>query len=457
MVAGAKGHEAKRPAWDLIDDATKKAAEDFRGSFSGFERNRLFVACPGLDRRVEAGAPLGLDFDHDGRAVAPIDVDGDGDLDLALLSLQGVQLLLNTSPPRSWARLTMRATETEPSALGAEVTVRAGGHAQLDRVQLTAGFHTQVSPELHFGLGTAETFDVEVRWPSGKVEQHRGLAAKRRYTLLEGGPIATPRPLPAWPEATRPVVGRRFDATVTVDGLDGEPAPLAAAGPVLVNFWAPWCEGCDREMPALAALGRRGALRVVGVSAETKDLASVSAFLARHGVDYPQRLANDAAVTSFFGAEGEMTLPASFLFDGAMRLRRTWFRRVDVDEIEAALADAPVSAADYTAQATMWQNAGDNVSALQAMREAARMDPDDLVTQFNLATAASIARQFDESERALRFVLSRAPKHVLAWEVLVKTLDGSGRPKAARAAAKEGLDRLPHHPFLKTYLEESER
>ncbi len=152
-----------------------------------------------------------------------------------------------------------------------------------------------------------------------------------------------------------------------------------------------------------------------------------------------------------------MTLPASFLFDGAMRLRRTWFRKVDVAEIEAALADAPVSAADYTAQASMWQKAGDNVSALQAMREAARMDPDDLVTRFNLATAASVARQFDESEKAVRFVLARAPKHVLAWEVLVKTLDSAGRVKAARTAAKKGLRNVPKHPFLTKYLLEGER
>jgi hypothetical protein len=40
---------------------------------------------------------------------------------------------------------------------------------------------------LHFGLGSAEKIDsLEVRWPSGKIETFKNLAADRFYTLLEG-------------------------------------------------------------------------------------------------------------------------------------------------------------------------------------------------------------------------------------------------------------------------------
>ena len=51
-------------------------------SFSGYERNAFFLnaqAGTGVAGYLEAGFPAGLDFDHDGRAVAPLDVDGDGD------------------------------------------------------------------------------------------------------------------------------------------------------------------------------------------------------------------------------------------------------------------------------------------------------------------------------------------------------------------------------------------
>jgi hypothetical protein len=40
---------------------------------------------------------------------------------------------------------------------------------------------------LHFGLGSAEKIEsLEVRWPSGKVETFKKLAADRFYALLEG-------------------------------------------------------------------------------------------------------------------------------------------------------------------------------------------------------------------------------------------------------------------------------
>lgn len=448
MVAGAKGHEQQTRAWDQMDEDTRTVGDRFRGSFSGYERNRLFVPSAGQQTRVEASAVLGLDFDHDGRSVAPIDFDGDGDLDLAIMSLQGLQLVMNSSPRRNWARLTLEATTSEPMALGAQVIVRAGDRAQLDRVRLTAGFHTQVSPELHFGLGDADTFDLEVRWPTGTSDTHRGLRANRRYEIAEGR-----RPdlkaLPAWSASNRPTVGRRFDVGVEAKTLDGAAAKIAAGGPVLVNFWAPWCEGCDREMPALAELARRGKLSVVGVSAEVKDVASVRAFLAKHGVDYGQRLATDAAVASFFGGGGEMTLPASFLFDGNLKLRRTWLRTVDVAEIEAALADAPVSAEDYMSQAEMFMARRDYISGLQAMREAVRLDPDEPLTRTNLAVAALTARVWPEAEAAAREVLKRSPTEARAWEVLVLALEGAGRDRAARAATRDGLKRLPDDPFLR--------
>ena len=48
-------------------------------------------------------------------------------------------------------------------------------------------------PRLHFGLaGSDRVDDVEVRWPSGKVDRWTNLAAGTGYRLREGDP----RPLP---------------------------------------------------------------------------------------------------------------------------------------------------------------------------------------------------------------------------------------------------------------------
>jgi hypothetical protein len=159
----------------------------FRGSFSGYERNVMFLKG---SRFVEAGHGLGLALDHDGRAVAPIDVDGDGDLDLAVLSLQGLQLLENTTAARSWVRFRLTATASESHALGAEVTIEAGGRKQLERVRLTAGFQTQVSRDVHFGLADADQVDrLEVRWPGGKVEALTGLPVDRLLRIRQGAGV----------------------------------------------------------------------------------------------------------------------------------------------------------------------------------------------------------------------------------------------------------------------------
>ena len=62
----------------------------------------------------------------------------------------------------------------------------AGGAGVLERYG-GGSYQSASDPRLHFGLGEFDQVDsVEVRWPSGRVEQHSGLAADREYRLREG-------------------------------------------------------------------------------------------------------------------------------------------------------------------------------------------------------------------------------------------------------------------------------
>lgn len=66
---------------------------------------------------------------------------------------------------------------------------------------------------------------------------------------------------------------------------------------VLVNFWAPWCPPCRKEMPALMELQEKYAARgltVVGIAIDTQDNAQ--AFADSLGINFPILLGEDGGL-----------------------------------------------------------------------------------------------------------------------------------------------------------------
>jgi hypothetical protein len=49
-----------------------------------------------------------------------------------------------------------------------------------------SSFFSANDPRLHFGLGTAKSVDLDVRWPSGLKQAFRGVVTNRIITLTEG-------------------------------------------------------------------------------------------------------------------------------------------------------------------------------------------------------------------------------------------------------------------------------
>ncbi len=128
-----------------------------------------------------------------GRGSAYLDFDGDGDLDVVLTENGGPPLLLRNDQKTGhhWIRLHLEGDgkASNRSAIGAEVTVEAGGKTYRRTVAGARGYLSQSELTVTVGLGTTTAVEkVTVRWPgrAGASQSWTALKPDRAHTLTQG-------------------------------------------------------------------------------------------------------------------------------------------------------------------------------------------------------------------------------------------------------------------------------
>ena len=128
---------------------------------------------------------------HSSRGVAFGDFDNDGDLDILIMNMNEPPSLLrnDVSGGGHWLKVKLVGTRSNRSAIGSVVTVTYGDRRQAQAVMAASSYLSCGDRRLHFGLGKAETADVEIAWPSGVRESFKAIPSNQLITVKEGAGI----------------------------------------------------------------------------------------------------------------------------------------------------------------------------------------------------------------------------------------------------------------------------
>ena len=132
---------------------------------------------------------------------------------------------------------------------------------------------------------------------------------------------------PAAPAFSLPVLGQSAQKISLSD---------YAGKPLIVNFFASWCEPCQQETPLLARFYRAEHAKVAIVGLDENDvLGSATSFTHKEGVSYPVAFDPEVVAASAYGVAG---LPQTFFLDARHRIVDRVFGAVTQADLNHGIA-----------------------------------------------------------------------------------------------------------------------
>jgi enediyne biosynthesis protein E4 len=132
----------------------------------------------GRFERGDAGSEIAVA----GRGAAFGDLNNDGWIDVVMTCLaESPQFFLNRGGGAHWLTITLRGKRSNRDGFGARVRV----NGQTRFATAAGSYLSSNDKRLHFGLGSAETADIDIRWPSGTHQSLRSVKSDQFIVIEE--------------------------------------------------------------------------------------------------------------------------------------------------------------------------------------------------------------------------------------------------------------------------------